>query len=187
MFKIVKTETLHEGWTRLLRLTIGYPDGRRVTREVEDHGEAATVLPYDPERRVALLLRQFRAAPFWRSGEVELREAPAGLVEDESPAEAVRREAMEEAGVRLGDIEFVASVWAMPGISAERAHLFLAPYGAADRLAAGGGLASENEHITVEELPLRDLAAMADLGRLSNLKLLLLVQTLRLRRPDLFG
>jgi hypothetical protein len=38
----------------------------------------------------------------------------------------------------------------------------------------------------VLELPLAQLAAMADAGTLTELKLLLLVQTLRLRRPDLF-
>jgi hypothetical protein len=74
----------------------------------------------------------------------------------------------------------------MPGISTERAHLFLAPYSAADRVEAGGGLKDEHEEIEVCELALDDLAAQADGGGVADLKLLVLVQTLRLRHPDLF-
>ena len=66
-------------------------------------------------------------------------------------------------------------------------HLFFAPYRAADRVAAGGGLASEQEGIAVVETPLAELAAMADGGTLTELKLFALVQTLRLRRPELFA
>ena len=37
------------------------------------------------------------------------------------------------------------------------------------------------------ELPLTEIAAMSDAGTLTDMKTLLLVQTLRLRRPDLFA
>ena len=50
----------------------------------------------------------------------------------------------------------------------------------------GGGLASESESITVEEMALARLADMADRGELSDMKTFALVQTLRLRRPELF-
>ena len=75
----------------------------------------------------------------------------------------------------------------MPGISTERMHLFLAPYGQADRIGAGGGLKDEHEDISINEVDLDELAAMADDGRLTDMKTLLLAQTLRLRRPDLFS
>jgi hypothetical protein len=51
----------------------------------------------------------------------------------------------------------------------------------------GGGAKGEHENITVLELPLRELAAMADAGALVDMKTVTLLQTLRLRRPDLFG
>ena len=47
-------------------------------------------------------------------------------------------------------------------------------------------MAEEGESVTAVELPLSDLAQLADTGRLSDMKTLLLIQTLRLRRPDLF-
>ena len=144
------------------------------------------MLPYDPERRVAILVRQFRAPVFHAAGEAEMLEAPAGLLDEDEPANGARREVLEEVGLTLAVLEPVAAVWTMPGISTERMHLFLAPYGPGDRIGAGGGVAGEHEAITVAETALTDLAALADRGALTDLKTFALVQTLRLRRPDLF-
>ena len=81
--EIIDLKTLHEGWSRLLALRIRLADGRVMKREVEDHGGAVGVLPYDPSRRVAMLVRQFRAAVFHAGGEAEVLEAPAGLLEED--------------------------------------------------------------------------------------------------------
>jgi 8-oxo-dGTP pyrophosphatase MutT (NUDIX family) len=137
-YAITHVETLHAGWTKLLRATVRFPDGRLVRREVEDHGTAVGVLPYDPDRRVAMLISQFRTPPLHAAGEVTVLEAPAGLLDEGDPEAGARREALEETGLRLGGLEPVALVWTMPGISTERMHLFLAPYGEGDRVAAGG-------------------------------------------------
>lgn len=145
------------------------------------------MLPYDPERRAALLVRQFRAPPFHAAGEAQMLEAPAGRLDEDDPEACARREAVEEVGLRLGALEPVVFAWTMPALSTERAHLFLAPYRAVDRVGAGGGLSSEQEGISVTEMPLAELAAMADAGALTELKLFALVQTLRLRRPELFA
>lgn len=118
----------------------------------------------------------------------EFLEVPAGLLEHgEEPTDCARREALEEVGVALGTLEPAGHSWSMCGISTERMSLFLAPYRASDRKAAGGGLAEEHENITVVEAPLAALRDMADRNALDDMKTLLLVQTLRLRRPDLFG
>jgi nudix-type nucleoside diphosphatase (YffH/AdpP family) len=154
---------------------------------VEDHGAAVCVLPYDPERRVALLVRQFRAAVFHASGEAEVLEAPAGMLDEDDPAACARREALEEVGLTLASLEPAGATWTMPGISTEYMHLYLAPYRPRDRTGQGGGVAGEHENITITEIKLAELAAMADRGDLNDLKTFALVQTLRLRRPDLFG
>ncbi len=185
-FEIEATRTVHEGWATYMVATVRTPAGERIRREIEDHGEAVTVLPYDPARRTAVVIRQFRTPPFYAAGEDLMLEAPAGILDDEAPEDCARREAMEEIGLRLGDLEFVARAWTMPGLSTERAHLYLAPYGEADRVAEGGGLAEEHESIAVVEMPLAELARLADDGGIPDVKLLLLVQTLRLRRPELF-
>ncbi len=184
--EIIDLKTLHEGWGRLLALRIRLPDGAVIKREVEDHGAAVCVLPYDPERRVALMVRQFRAAVFHASGHAEVLEAPAGMLDEDDPADCARREALEEVGLTLTALEPAGAVWTMPGISTEHMHLYLAPYGPGDRTGEGGGVTGEHENITASEMQLSDLAVMADGGELRDLKTLALVQTLRLRRPDLF-
>jgi len=93
---------------------------------------------------------------------------------------------MEEVGLRLSSLEQVTDAWTMPGISSERMALFLGRYTQADQVAQGGGIASEHEDIVVIEMPLAELAAMAESGALCDLKTFALVQTLRMRRPELF-
>lgn len=176
---------VHDGWARYLVAEVMQEDGTRLTREMEDHGRAVAVLPYDPERRVATLVSQFRA-PVLYSGPPSHIEVPAGLLDEGASEDEARREALEETGLRLGALDFVASAWSMPGISTERMDLFLAAYGEADRTGSGGGLAAEGEAVAVHEIPLPELAAMGRRGTITDMKSLTLLFALQLRRPDLF-
>ena len=190
--EILDRDTTHIGYVTVERLRVRLADGAEVIREVESHGDAVAVLPYDPERRSALIVRLFRAPAFDRFGDEVLEEACAGMIETShgQPADeagTVRREAMEELGLRLADLEFVARVWSSPGVSAERVALYLAPYQPRDRIGPGGGVAEEHEAITVIERPLRQLADDADAGRIVDLMLFALVLALRARRPALFA
>ena len=184
---IEKIETIHKGWSNYSIAHIRMPGGQRFTREIEDHGNAVAVLPYDPVRRQAILVRQFRAPVFLVAQEPDLLEVIAGILDEPDAAEAARREAQEETGLALTELEPVGRLWSSPGICTERMDLFLAPYGRGHRTGQGGGLAHEHEDITIVELPLEELAAAADTGRLVDMKSFALVQTLRLRHPDLFG
>jgi nudix-type nucleoside diphosphatase (YffH/AdpP family) len=184
--RIVEREIVHGGYLTVERLRLRLADGTLAWREVERHGNAAVVLPYDAARRTALVVRQMRAPVFDTTGQEILEEACAGMIEDGDGEATARREAVEELGVSLGVLEFVARVWPSPGVSTERQSLFLAPYVAADRIGAGGGVAGEQEEITVVERKLAELAAEADQGCVTDAKLLTLVLALRLRRPGLF-
>ena len=177
-------KTVHTGWAKFLVAKVRLADGRSFRREIEDHGAAACVLPYDPERRTAVLVRQLRVPVYYITGEAHTLEAIAGIIEETDPAETARREAHEEAGIELGAIEAVAEGWTMPGISTERMHFYLANYRGRVREEPGG--ADEDEEITAVELSLDELVRLADHGGLADAKTLVLVQTLRLRRPDLF-
>jgi nudix-type nucleoside diphosphatase (YffH/AdpP family) len=184
--KIISAETRFEGFSRLLIATIEMPDGQTIRREVEDHGRAVCVLPYDPARRTAILVRQFRAPVALSDGRDHLLEAVAGSVEEEACDACAYREALEEAGLKLRTLEHLGTAWSMPGVSTEQMDLYLAAYCEADRVGVGGGVADEHEGITVIELPLAELAAMADAGQIMDMKTLAVVQTLRLRKPELF-
>jgi len=186
-YKIKQVETLYEGWRKLLKLTVQMPDGRTMAREVLNSADAAAVLPYDPETRKVILVRQFRAPVMHVEGESDLLEAVAGLLDEDEPEACARREAMEEAGLRLRNLERVVTAWSTPGITTERLHLFLAPYTSADRVDEGGGLADEHEDIEVLEIGLDELMGMLQQGAVTDMKTLVLIQALQLRRPELFG
>ncbi len=185
---IIEARTaIYSGWTTLSLAHVRLADGTRLERVIEDHGDAATVLAYDPERKCALLVQQFRAPAFYRAGVDGVVEAVAGKVEGETAQNCARREAMEEAGVLLETLELVAEVWTSPGFTTERFSLFLAEYRACDRRTAGGGAEGEHENITVLELPLASLKKTMMAGLIDDLKTLALLQALLLRRPELFA
>src|SRR5215469_9964019 len=174
MTEILGTKTLFEGWTKFSLARLRGRDGREFERVIEDHGASASVLAFDPDRRTALLVRQFRAPVCYASGQTEVLEAIAGRTEGKDPRDTAIRESMEEAGLKLEAPEEIASVWMLPGVSTERMTLYLARYSQSNRIAEGGGEADENEDITVVEMSLKELAKMADTGRLDDMKTLAL-------------
>jgi nudix-type nucleoside diphosphatase (YffH/AdpP family) len=185
--RILGREVTSSGYLTVERLRLRLAGGAVVSRELERHGDAVVVLPYDLDRRCALVVRLFRAPVMAASGETASEEACAGMIEIEDAGSAARREAYEELGVELAALEFIGRVWSSPGVSTERQSFFLAPYSLTDRTGLGGGAKGEHEGITVVERSLADLAADADRARIADAKLLSLVQTLRLRRPELFA
>jgi nudix-type nucleoside diphosphatase (YffH/AdpP family) len=188
--RIVERRNVFKGWNSFDLLTVEAADRdgtrRRHVREVVDHGAAAVVLAIDRERRVALLVRQ------WRAGLVAvgapdpyLLEACAGILEpDEIPEEAARREAEEEMGVTIRELRSLGSVLPSVGTLTERMHLFVAELNAADRLEAGGGMAHEGEETEVVEVPLPELFAMARSGALEDAKTLVIVQRLMIEEME---
>ena len=185
--ELLARRVMYSGYLSVVSLSLRLRDGAIVSRDVEYHGDAAAVLPYDPVRRCGLVVRLFRGPVFYATGVGQLEESCAGMIGHEEASAAARREAEEEPGVSLRILEFVARIWPSPGISSERQTLFLAPYAATDRNGPGGGLAAEHEDITVVERPLDSLAADARLGEVADGKLLTLIMALQLRRPDLFS
>ncbi len=135
-----------------------------------ERGHAAAVLPYDPVRDRVVLIEQFRigAAAAEARGGPWLLELVAGIIEDgESPERVVRREAVEEAGCELGEIEPVCDYLVSPGGTSEQTCLFV---GRVDLGAAGGvhGLDAEHEDIRVHVVDAGEAIAMADDGRIAN-------------------
>ncbi|MGW7581063.1 NUDIX domain-containing protein [Kitasatospora sp. NPDC054768] len=181
-------ELTSQGWHVLRRTTFDYRrhDGRWVTqqRETYDRGNGAVVLPYDAERGLVLLTRQFRYPAYVNDHpDGMLVEAAAGLLDGDDPLAAVRRESAEELGVTLGPLTHVLDAYMSPGSVTERLHFYAAPYTPADRTGTGGGLEEDGEDIEVLELPFADALAMVRDGRITDGKTILLLQWAALDGP----
>ena len=183
--QILSSRPLYQGWLNLLLVRLRAADGVEVDRHVVEMRRAVAVLPFDPERRVAITVSMPRT-PVMLAGLPDMMEAIAGILEDD-PADCTRREAMEEAGVRLGDMVHLGQIWSIPSVVTEKIDYYLAPYGAQDRIGAGGGLVEEQENISVHELPLDALWTMMARKEIADGKLAILLMALRLRRPALFS
>jgi nudix-type nucleoside diphosphatase (YffH/AdpP family) len=181
-------ELLASGWHVLRRTTLERrrPDGSWTTeqRETYDRGNGATLLLHDAARRTVLLSRQFRF-PAYVNGHPDgrLLETAAGLLDDDSPEDAVRREVEEELGVTVGEVEHVFDVFMSPGSVTERLHFVAAPYSPADRTGDGGGLDEEGEDIEIVELDFDEALDMIADGRIADAKTIMLLQWAALRGP----
>lgn len=185
MFAIDSVRSIYQGWLNLVMVRLRAPDGVTFDRHVIELGRAVVVLPYNPGTRMALVVSMPRA-PVTLLGFPDMLEAIAGKLDSDDPEECARREAMEEAGVRLGALSHVGCIWPMAASATERLDYFLATYDDADRIAAGGGLVEEQENITVHEIALTELWARYETNRLPDGKLVTVLLALRVRRPDLF-
>ncbi len=166
----LRHRTFDGGWTR------------EFSREVFERGHAAAVLLYDPDRDAVVLVEQFRTGAHAAGLEPWLIETVAGIIEPgEEAAEVVRREALEEAGCGVGDLEPIGTFILSPGGSSETMVLFC---GRVDSRGAGGvhGLDHEDEDIRVVVLPTDEALELLRAGRIVNATTALALQWLALNR-----
>ena len=118
------SEVLAQAWGVLRRVTFDqrFRDGRwrTLTRLAYDHGDSAAVLPYDPGRGLVLLVRQFRLPAYLNGHPEPIIEACAGRLDGDDPAACARKEAEEELGFRLGELEQAFDAYMTPGADCER-------------------------------------------------------------------
>ncbi|MDH3910905.1 MAG: NUDIX domain-containing protein [Rhodospirillales bacterium] len=166
----LRHRTFDGGWTR------------EMSREVFERGHAAAVLLYDPDRDAVVLVEQFRTGAHAAGLEPWLIETVAGIIEPgEEAAEVVRREALEEAGCNVGDLEPIGTFILSPGGSSETMMLFC---GRVDSAGAGGvhGLDHEDEDIRALVLPTDEALELLRVGRIVNATTALALQWLALNR-----
>lgn len=187
--KIVATSILADNWGRLTKTTIDYrrADGtvQRLDREVYDHGNAAAMLLHDPARDTVLLVRQFRYPLMLNGDQPDLLEVCAGLLDDDPPAEAAAREALEETGHAARAIRYICDAYMSPGSLTEKVSLFLGEYDETTLRHAGGGIVDEGEEIELVELGFDAAFAMIGDGRITDAKTIILLQHLALEKVGL--
>ncbi|NHC14253.1 NUDIX domain-containing protein [Motilibacter deserti] len=185
--KVIDVEVLANDWGVLRRTTFDY-EGRDGTwsaqrRETYDRGNGAALLLHDVASRSVVLVRQFRY-PAYVNGHPDgmLLELPAGLLDEDGPEDAVRREVEEETGYRVGEVQELFAVVMSPGSVTETLHVYAAPYSPADRVGAGGGVDDE-EDIEVVELPFDTALDMVRRGEIVDAKTILALQWAALDGP----
>lgn len=158
-----------------------------VNRAVFVSGDAATVLPYDPVRDRVLVIEQFRPGPYARGdSQPWLIEPIAGRVDPgESPEDAARREAGEEAGLTLGALFPVAQYYPTPGAKTEFLYSFVGLADLPDTAAGVGGNEGEAEDIRAHLIGFDDLMAMIGTGEAANAPLILTALWLQRERARL--
>ncbi|MEU9669406.1 NUDIX domain-containing protein [Streptomyces bobili] len=186
--RVVDVEVLACDWSVLRRTTFDYQHGdghwSRERRETYDRGDGATILLYDPHRRTVLLTRQFRL-PAYVNGHPDgmLLETAAGLLDGDDPREAIRREAVEETGRTVHEVEHVFDAFMSPGSVTERLSFFAAPYDGSAPGARTAGVAEEGEDIMVVELSFTDALALIRTGGIADAKTIMLLQWAALDGP----
>jgi nudix-type nucleoside diphosphatase (YffH/AdpP family) len=176
--RVIAQETLSDWRFRLTRTRaeIEEADGARrvLDHEIYHHGPAAAVLLFDPARRVVMLVRQFRLAAYLADKTPETLETCAGMLDGDDPETCVRREAMEETGVRIAAARHAFDAFTSPGALTEKIGCFVAAYGVVDRVGAGGGVDAD-EHIDVVEVGYEEAEAMIASGAIRDAKTIALI------------
>jgi nudix-type nucleoside diphosphatase (YffH/AdpP family) len=157
------------------------------TRAAFVSGDAVTVLPYDPKRDLVLVVEQIRAGPFARGDRQSWQiEAIAGRVDPyETPEQAARREAVEEAGLTLTDLIPVAQYYPSPGAKTEFLYSYVALTNLPDGCAGVFGLAEEAEDIRGHLISFDRLMALVASGEVANAPLILTALWLQRERATL--
>ncbi len=196
--EVVRTETPFRGYFAVDRYHLRHRQfqggmGAEISREIFERGHAASVLLYDPDLDVIVFVEQFRPGAYaalasrWFDDDMSpwLIEFVAGIIEEgEEPAEVVRREAVEEAGCQVQELELISHYLVSPGGTTESMFAFCGRVDASD---VGGvhGLEAEGEDIRVFTMTPDEAFAALDGGRIVNSMTMIPLQWFRLNRDRL--
>lgn len=184
--RIRDVKILSDNWSILKKTTLDIrrQDGswQTITRETYDRGNGATILLFNREQKTVLLTRQFRFPAFVNGCEDGmLIEACAGLLENDDPESAIRRETEEETGYHLGPVTKLFAAYMSPGSVTEKVHFFAASYTPAQRKSDGGGVFDHGEEIELVELKLDEALRMIETGEIQDGKTIMLLQHAKLK------
>ena len=183
--QITEEKLLSDNWYVLKRFTFNYlgKNGQWTTqqREAYDRGNGATILLHNPLTNTVILTRQFRLPTFVNGNPSGmLIEACAGLLDNDHPDDAIRREMEEETGYRIQHVQKVMEAYMSPGSVTEKLFFYIAQYTADTERNAGGGI--DEEEIDILELPLGQAMTMVANGEIMDGKTIMLLQYLRLHQ-----
>ena len=176
---------LGRGFHRYEQYQVRHPESAAHSRDVVRVGRVVAILAVDLARDEIVLIREFRLGAHLATGRGDVIEVPAGRVEeDEPPADAARRECMEEAGVAPEKLVSLFSVMPSPGMSDEHQFFFLALVDAS-KVPPEAGAADENERTRPLRVPIGDALRALERGDLCYGAAVFALQWLALNRARL--
>lgn len=190
VFNLTK-RILYKGFFSLLEYRFQYRkfDGsisEVVSREILERGHAVVLLAYDDKRDEVVLIEQIRIAAIETEDSPWMLELIAGMMdhENESIEEVAKREALEEAGIVVGQCKPIISYLASPGGLTEKLHVLV---GQVDASTAKGvhGLAEENEDIKVHVVSREQAYKWVEEGVINNAASIIALQWLQLNHLTL--
>jgi len=152
-------------------------------REVYDHGDGASVLLYNPTKNTVVLTKQFRLPTYLNGNASGMSiEVCAGSLDGDTPEVCAKKEALEETGYRIHNLEKAYEVYASPAVMTEIAHLFVAEYTDEAKIQEGGGLSEEQEYIEVLEIDFTKAFDMLASGVIKDARTVMLLQYLKIKK-----
>lgn len=176
--RIQKEEILSDNWYTLKKITFDLQKvngtWKTQTREAYDRGNGATILLYNKGSNSVVLTRQFRLPTFINGNPDGLMiEACAGLLDQDQPDVAIKRETEEETGFRINKVKKIFEAYMSPGSVTEMLYFFVAEYVRSEKVSEGGGI--DGEDIEVLEMPFQKALEMISSGEIKDGKTIMLL------------
>lgn len=156
--KITAVKDIYDGKIiKVKNYTVELPDGSESNREEVLHGGGAGAIVYD--KGYVYLVSQFRLA-----ANADLWEIPAGKLEfGEKPDLAVKRELIEEIGVKAKSLKKITTVYPSPGYTNELLHVYYC-----DDFEFTSQKLDEGEFLNVRKFSVEEAFKMLDTGEIRD-------------------
>ena len=182
--KVLSKKTLFSGFFKMIKYQFTHRlfDGgwsEPIEREMFERGHAVAVLPYDPITDQVVIIEQIRVGALEHTSPWQL-EIVAGIIEQGETAEEVaRREMVEEAGIKVNQLERITSFYPSSGGCSEKLDVYI---GEVDASKAFGthGLDDEGEDIRIHVMSREEAYQRVQSGQFENGASIIALQWLEL-------
>ncbi len=176
-FETLKRERKYNGYRKVDSIVLNHKSLNpasdkwlcNIQREVICMQASAATLLYEPKEDVILLSKQFRVAPALIGYDIPfMLECSAGQIDaGEKPEDAAIREAFEETGAKILDLEFIVRALPSSGATTEEFYIYC---GHIESIPEGRyhGMIEEGEEIETIPMPVSEVVKLVDDGKIHN-------------------
>lgn len=188
--EVIARERCFNGFLRLVRYRFRHSLfvggwSQTIERERIERLNAVAAILYDAIRDQVVMVEQFRIGALEHGRCAWVLEPVGGMLnQGEHADEVVKREAMEEAGLEIQELEHIATYHVSPGVSADRIRLFCGRVDA-EKAAGVHGVREEGEETRVKVIDAEQAISGLSSGRIDASSTIIGTQWLALNRGRL--